>query len=295
MNRPFTIGTLFGSDLRLHWSWLVFPVGVAGYSLAVGTWQSAVFDLLLLLLVYFSVLLHEGVQFLAARHYGLGTRDVTLYAFWGVARPRRMSERPWQETCVAVTGPIVWAILAAAVGAGLSLAGSGISFPKQGFEPTTEVFFIRLFWAMVLLTLLHLLPLLPLDGGRILRAWLAMRMSRLRATEVTALISTLGAIGLVVIAVFWLRSPLLGTTAAFVFLAAQEELGTTRFFDRIRCSDSERDPSALVPLDQIVTPDCRPDEPGFTGFTWNADARLWIEWHEGQPVAANALIGDGRP
>ena len=51
----------------------------------------------------------------------------------------------------------------------------------------------------------------------------------------------------------------------------------------------------MVPMDQIVTPDCRPAEANFTGFTWNARARLWIEWRDGQPVSANALIGDGRP
>jgi hypothetical protein len=48
-------------------------------------------------------------------------------------------------------------------------------------------------------------------------------------------------------------------------------------------------------MDQIVTADCRPAEPHFTGFTWNARARLWIEWRDGEPVSANALIGDGRP
>jgi hypothetical protein len=48
-------------------------------------------------------------------------------------------------------------------------------------------------------------------------------------------------------------------------------------------------------MDQVVTPDCRPNEPNFSGFTWSFRARLWIEWRDGQPVSANALIGDHRP
>jgi hypothetical protein len=124
-----------------------------------------------------------------------------------------------------------------------------------------------------------------------------MRVSRLRATEVAAVLSTLGAGVLLAVAVAWLQSPLLALTALLVYLGAQEDLGTTRYFASLRqaTDDYHQPPAALVPMDQIVTPDCRPDEPNFTGFTWNARARLWIEWRDGQPVGANALIGDGRP
>jgi len=94
MTKAVTIGTIFGSDLRLHWSWPLLPVGVAVYSAAVVPWREAVFWVMLLLAAYIGVLAHEGVQLLAARSFGLGTRDVTLYPFWGVARLTRLSERP---------------------------------------------------------------------------------------------------------------------------------------------------------------------------------------------------------
>jgi hypothetical protein len=102
---------------------------------------------------------------------------------------------------------------------------------------------------------------------------------------------------MLVAAVVWLKSPLVGVTAVLIYLGGQEELGTTRYFAALRQppDDLPQAPAVLVPMDQIVTPDCRPDEPNFTGFTWNARARLWIEWRDGQPVGANALIGDGRP
>lgn len=295
MNRPLTIGTLFGSDLRLHWSWLLFPIGVAAYSFALLPWQEATFDLLLLFSVYWCVAIHEGTQFLAARHFGLGTRDVTLYPFWGIARLERMSDRPRRERFVAATGPAALAILTMLVASAVTFAGGSLGFPDRFDEATTAHFLVRLFWALVLVTALHALPLLPLDGGRIVRASLAMRMPRLRATEITARATTVGAGVMIVAAMLWFKSPTLGAAAAFLFLGAQEELGTTRYFERLRRMPAKSRPSALAPIDHIVTPNCRPNEPNFSGFTWNADARLWIEWRNGQAIAANALIGDGRP
>ena len=297
MTRTITIGTLHGSDLRLHLSWPLLPVGVAAYSLAVFPWREAVLYVLTVLSAYLFVLAHEGVQILAARRFGLGTRDVSLYPFWGVARLTRMSDRPWQENYIAATGPVTLALIATAVGGALSLTGKSIAYPHQGVEVSTAGFLVLLFWAAVLLAVLHCLPILPLDGGRMLRACLARTTSRLKATEVAAHLSTLGAAVMLIAAITWLQSPLLGVTAVLLYLGAQEDLGTTRYFAAIRHAPDEVSPApaAVVPVDQIVTPECRPDEPNFTGFTWNARARLWIEWRDGQPVSANALIGDGRP
>jgi Zn-dependent protease len=297
MTRTITIGTLHGSDLRLHLSWPLLPVGAAVYSLAVYPWREAVLYILVLLAAYIFVLAHEGVQLLAARRFGLGTRDVTLYPFWGVARLTRMSDRPWQENYIAATGPVMLALIATGIGGGLALAGQSVAFPQDGIEVTTAGFLVLLYWAAVLLAVLHCLPVLPLDGGRVFRACLAMTTSRRQATEVAAALSILGAAVLLIAAITWLKSPLLGVTAVLLYLGAQEDLGTTRYFAAIRHAPDEVSPApaAVVPMDQIVTPDCRPEEPNFTGFTWNSRARLWIEWRDGQPVSANALIGDGRP
>jgi len=297
MARLHSIGTLHGSDLRMHWSWPTLPLGVAVYSLAVEPWRAALYSILLILAAYICVLAHQGIQLLAARRFGLGTRDVTLYPFWGVARLTRLSERPWQENYIAATGPIVFAIVAAVIGAMLMADGGGLWPPDPLAEPSMRLFVLQLFWSNVLLAGLHLLPVLPLDGGRILRAWLAMNTSRLRATEIAAGVTTLAAAFMILAAIVWLKSPLLGVTAALLFLGAQEDLGTTRYFASLRHSAGDRPhpPAVLVPMDQILSPDCRPNEPNYSGFTWNAHARLWIEWRDGQPVSANALIGDGQP
>src|SRR6188474_222762 len=104
MTRPFTIGTIFGKDLHIHWSWPLLPVGVAAYSFAVNPWWEAAFHLALLAAAYLIVLVHEGIQFLASRRLGLGTRDVTLYPFWGVSRAARLSDRPRQEQLIGMVG-----------------------------------------------------------------------------------------------------------------------------------------------------------------------------------------------
>jgi Zn-dependent protease len=297
MARPVTIGTIYDSDLRLHWSWPLLPAGVAFYSLLVLPWREAVYSVLLLLAVYIVVLGHQGLQLLAARRFGLGTRDVTLYPFWGVARLTHMSDRPWQENYIASTGPVFLALIATSLAGAATAAGQSLAFPETLAEPGTGHFVVSLFWAVVFLLGLHCLPVLPVDVGRIVRASVAMSTSRLRATEIAAGLSTGGALLLLLLAVFWFRSPLLGVTAVLLYLGAQEDLGTTRYFASLRHASGDRPnpPSVLVPMEQIVVPECRPEEPNFTGFTWNGHARLWVEWRDGQPVSANALIGDGRP
>lgn len=297
MTHSFSIGTISGSDLRLHWSWLGLPVAVAGYSFAMFSWPQAAMFVSLLLAVYLGVLAHQGIQHLAAKRFGVWTRDVTLYPFWGVARLTRLSDRPWQEIYIVATGPILLAFLSVCVGAILSLGNQELTFLPATIEPTTESFLVHLFWAATFLTTFHVLPFLPLDGGRILRAYLALRMTRLPATETCAILSTLGAGLLIIAAIAWLKSPLVGITGVLLYFGAQQELGTARFFSAMRHAeiDRTRKPTMMVPLEQVITPGCLPCEPHYNGFTWNEDARLWIEWRDGQPVSANALIGDGRP
>src|SRR5215211_317449 len=160
MSTPITVGTLHGSDLRLHWSWPLLPPGVAVYSLVAFPWREAVLYILLLLAAYICVLAREGVQLLAARRFGFGTRDVTLYPFWGVPRLTRLSDRPWQENYIAATGPVALALIATATGGGLALAGHSVAYPRDGVEVGPVAFLVHLFWANGLLAALHCLPLL---------------------------------------------------------------------------------------------------------------------------------------
>ena len=144
---------------------------------------------------------------------------------------------------------------------------------------------------------LHLLPLLPLDCGQLFRGVLAMRMSRIYATEAVAAVTTVGAGFLLALAFAQMKSPLLGVTAVLLYVAAQQELGSTRIFESIRqrAADPSNRPATFVAVDQVATIGCTPREPNFTGFIWQPTARLWVEWRDGRPISANVLIGDGGP
>jgi Zn-dependent protease len=285
--------TMLGGRLRLHWSWPLFPFAVGGYGLFVVPWQEALFFVALTLAVYLCVLVHEAGELLAARRFGLGARDITLYPFWSAIRYTRLSERPWQENYVAAAGIAVQALIATAVGGVVSATGLSLTFPLEVGPSYPGSFAVYLFWANVLLTAFYVAPILPLDGGRIFRASLALTTSRLRATEVAAGLSTVGALILLVAGIFWFHNPLPAVIAVLLYLAAQDELGATRYFAGLRHQPQATTANpVLIPMTEIVTSDCRPDEPNFSGFTWNPKARLWIEWHDGQAVSASVLIGD---
>src|SRR5262249_29082496 len=144
------------------------------------TWGSglpaAVYLATLMVGLFGCVLLHELGHALMARQFGIATRDITLYPMGGVARLERMSERPWEEFCIAVAGPLVNVVIAASLALvflllGLPLAGLGLT---QRAWVSPEVSLLRdLFAVNVGLVLFNLLPAFPMDGGRVLRALLA--------------------------------------------------------------------------------------------------------------------------
>jgi Zn-dependent protease len=295
MTQQFKIATIFGRELRVHWSWPLFPIAIAVYSLATHAWQQAVFFVAVLLGTYLIVLIHEAALCLVERPLGVNIRGATLYPFWSVNCCAQVSDRPSQEENLAKVSLVVRAFTVVAIGSGITLAGGRVTYPQSA--STVDSFILYQFWAAALLLVLHLLPLLPLDGGQWLRAILAQRTSRLRATEIVAVVSTVGVGVAIFVAIVWTSSPFLAFVALLVFLAAQHELGVTRHFEKFRTNLDRpaKSPSMIVPMTDIVTPDCRPSEPDFSGFTWSARARLWIEWQNGRPVAANAVLGDGTP
>ena len=170
MNQSLAIATVFGSVVRLHWSWLLAPLGVAAYSSIISSGPEAACNVLLLLIVYFGVAIHEITKVLIARSNGIATCDLTLYPAWGVARLGRIGERPRQEIRVAMTGLLTLIALAAVVGGGLALTGRGIEFQERAGDVTVEAFLARTIWAVSLLAVLHAMPFLPVDGGQALRS-----------------------------------------------------------------------------------------------------------------------------
>jgi Zn-dependent protease/predicted transcriptional regulator len=177
-----------------------------------------------ILALFACVLLHELGHALAARKYGIPTRDITLLPIGGVARLERMPEKPVQELWVALAGPAVNVGIAAVLFAWLSLTHGWA--PLGQLNVVSGPFVERLLMANVMLVLFNLIPAFPMDGGRVLRALLASRMEFAKATQIAAgvgqgLAFALGFIGL-------FTNPMLVFVALFVWIGASQEASATQ-------------------------------------------------------------------
>ena len=219
MKWSWSIGRIAGIDVRVHATFLLLLGLLAWLSWAAsGTVQAVVGGLLFILAIFGSVLAHEFGHALAARRYGITTRDITLLPIGGVARLERMPERPLQELWVALAGPLVNVGLAAALGVWLVLTGAAGGTAggllQGGFAE-------RLLWANLWLVGFNLVPAFPMDGGRVLRALLALRLDPLRATRIAARVGQGAALAFGAVGLF--TSPMLILIAVFVWFGAAQE------------------------------------------------------------------------
>lgn len=295
MFRSLMIGRLAGVDLFLHWTMWLLPVVVLARGLHLYSPEEALLQLALVGGLCACLIPHELAQLLVARRVRLGLRDVTLYPVGGSARLRELSERPRKEIWVAAVGPAVFALIAGAVAGVMAVAEVPLSPRIDTDQPYAETFVNRLLWLNVIMAALHLLPVFPLDGGRIFRGALALTAGRVRATEVAALLSSFVALLFLAAGIIWLKSLwFLILVGLIIHLSGQQELMRVRYFAALQCPEPVA-PAAtpiLVPVEQLLDADAKPAEPDFSGCTWSAKNRLWIVWRNGQPVSANAVVGE---
>ncbi|MFO7583698.1 MAG: site-2 protease family protein [Anaerolineales bacterium] len=220
MKWQWKLGTFAGIDVFVHATFLLI-VGWFGlsYWLMGGTIWAMLEGVAFILLLFLFVTLHEYGHALTARRFGIRTRDITLYPIGGVARLERMPEKPIQELWVALAGPAVNVVIAA--GLFLFLLITNGLVPLSELSLTTGSFVERLMIVNIWLVAFNLLPAFPMDGGRVLRAILAMNMEYVRATQIAANIGQgmaflFGFIGL-------FTNPFLLFIAFFVWVGASQE------------------------------------------------------------------------
>lgn len=219
MGWSLNIGRIAGTAVRIHFTFLLFLawIFIASYVSggAATAWQTSLF----IILVFACVLAHEFGHIFTARAFGVPTPDVTLLPIGGVARLERIPEDPWQEFLIAIAGPAVNVVIAffliAFVGA--DLTGSHVTVVESNSVSMVD----RLAAVNLFLALFNLIPAFPMDGGRVLRALLSIRLGFVRATEVAASIGQMVAFALGFIGLFY--NPLLIFIAIFVYLAAASE------------------------------------------------------------------------
>ncbi len=220
MKWSFKLVRLWGIDVYVHYTFLLLLAFVGFQSgLERGDWMAALSGMTFLVSLFACVLFHEYGHALAARQYGVETRDITLLPIGGVARLERIPEKPAQELVIAIAGPLVNVVIAAGLSGGMLLSGTPL-FAINDFEAASV--FQRLFLINLSLVAFNLLPAFPMDGGRVLRAVLAMLMNPLRATRIAAGIGRVMSILFIGFA-FYSRNPMLGLIGVFIWLGAGGE------------------------------------------------------------------------
>jgi Zn-dependent protease len=289
MLRSFTIGKLFGIPLYIHSTFLLLPVWML-LTNPTSSVASALLMMVWLVGLFSCVVLHELGHALMARFFGIGTESITLYPIGGVARLQRMSEKPAEEVAIALAGPAVNLALAALLAPAAFLAlWAGALRPGELFTPERGAAVVvgqmacMLWSANVIMLLFNLLPCFPMDGGRVLRALLTLGMGRLRATEMSVRVGLVMAILIACLSPL-LMSPMPLILAVFVFFVGQVELAGVRQIEARRRT-AEPVPEALPVEPADAVPTLHRPHASFSGVAWDGRYRVWVRWHNGQPVA----------
>jgi Zn-dependent protease/CBS domain-containing protein len=220
MKWSFKIARIAGIEVRVHVTFLLLLAVLASYYGAQSDARGALKVVIFFLLVFLCVLLHEFGHALAAKAYGIRTADITLLPIGGVARMERMPEKPAQELVVAMAGPLVNVVIAAGLTLAISLTGN-FDF-REILDPTKFSALWALLYTNVMMVIFNLIPAFPLDGGRVLRALLATRLSYARATQVAATVGQALAL-LMGLWAFYKGPALLVLIAIFIYMGAESE------------------------------------------------------------------------
>lgn len=220
MKWSWKIGTFAGIAVYMHATFLLLLGWIAlthwmQYQSLIPTLTGVAF----ILALFVCVVLHEYGHALAARKFGIATKDITLLPIGGVARLERMPHKPNQELWVAVAGPAVNVVIAALLAAYLFLTSH--FQPVQQIGLTHGAFLERVMFANLFLVGFNMIPAFPMDGGRVLRAFLAKRMEYAKATRIAASVGqglafVFGFLGL-------FTNPFLVFIAFFVWIGAAQE------------------------------------------------------------------------
>lgn len=220
MQWSYSILRVGDTEIRIHLTFVLLLVWIGVAYFQEGGMPAALEGVGFIGAVFACVVLHELGHVTAARRYGIRTPRITLLPIGGVAELERLPEKPSEEIIVALAGPLVNVVIAAflVIVLGTTFGGEAL----MSMDDPRAAFVTRLAAVNIWLVLFNLIPAFPMDGGRVLRALLATRYSRVRATQIAGTIGqfaafAFGFIGLVS------GNVLLLFVAIFVYLAATAE------------------------------------------------------------------------
>lgn len=249
------IFTFLGIPVRIHWSFGLLLVWIWYIGQRTGmVWPALGVLALLVFSLFICVVLHEFGHAIMARRYGVITKDIILSPIGGMARLNRIPEKPLQELAVALAGPMVNVVIAILLGLVLwFFLPDKLTVIR---DPEISIYWIgniipALFWMNIMLVFFNLIPAFPMDGGRVLRAGLAMQFGRLKATKWAAHIGKAIAVLFVVLAFYWGHF-FLGLIGVFVFIMGEQEyraVKTDLLLKHIKLSDVIRTDYQVIPPD----------------------------------------------
>jgi Zn-dependent protease len=220
MRWSIRIARIAGIDVKIHLTFLLLLAWIWYMYYRIGGTVAAWQGILFILLLFGCVLLHEFGHAFAARFYGIKTPDITLLPIGGVARLERMPENPKHELVVALAGPAVNVALAMILFFAHVLVNGGYAVRWEW-----SALLLNLAVVNVTLAVFNMLPAFPMDGGRVLRAAMALRLDRARATEIAARVGKGMAVIFVVVGMF--VNPMLAVIGVFVWVGAGAEAAQT--------------------------------------------------------------------
>ena len=227
MKGSFKLGTIAGIGVFVHWTFsllmafIIFSNYQAGHSTSQILWS-----LVFILSIFFTVFLHELGHALAARKYHIKTRDITLLPIGWLARLESIPENPKEELVVAIAGPAVNIGIAMLTALFITIPDAGNLTLQLAAGVNADNFFLNFFIVNIWLALFNLVPAFPMDGGRVLRAILSMKMKRDVATNIAARIAQFLSIGFIFLGFY--ANPFLIFIGLFIFLGAQAEAAFTQ-------------------------------------------------------------------
>lgn len=226
MKGNLNLGSVSGIRINIHWTffflivWIVFEEIKQG-----GTTESILFNIAFVLAVFVCVVLHELGHALTAKRFGINTKKITLLPIGGVASLERIPEKPKDELLITIAGPLVNVVIGVILYFVIpvrSITAQNLTEALESLDNfTLQNFLLYLFVVNVGLVLFNIIPAFPMDGGRIFRALLAMKINRVKATQIASRVGQF--IAVIFLLLGLLFNPFLIFIALFVFLGAYGE------------------------------------------------------------------------
>jgi len=278
------IGKIWGIPLKIHYSFLIIlpflawafgnniqllaeMVEIPLTSLGANPYLLGFF---MALALFASVALHELAHSIVARGKGVKIHSINLMLFGGVAQMDHIPEDPRDEAMIAFAGPMLSLVLGGLLIGGTAILGGVLVADIQ-------LLFMYLGWLNLFLAVFNMIPAFPTDGGRVLRALLARKMSFLKATKIAANIGKVFAFFLGILGLLTVNFIMI-FVAFFIYIAASQEYQT--IFIKNTLADFS--------VSDLMTHDVRVvDEDTLVSELLD---RMFVERHSGYPVVSNGEV-----